>query len=74
MVTGDRVWQNTKNNIFFAQLKESGSLGMHGAHALQAATQVLEQEQGSSLEANHVLAAHPRQETAKVSPLTTSLL
>ena len=47
---------------------------MHGAHALQAATQVLEQEQGFSMEANHVLAAHPRQETAKVSPLTTSLL
>ena len=57
--------------VLSLQLKESGHPGVHGVHALQAATQVPEQGLECSQGANHALAAHQIQETVKVSPLMT---
>ena len=50
-----------------SQWKASGHLGVHGAHALQAATQDQEPDIEVSLEDNHALEVHLILETVIVS-------
>ena len=55
------------SNKLSSQLKESGHLGVHGAHAPQAATRGLGQDIEVSLEGNHALEVHLILETVIVS-------